>query len=352
VGRIDQIARVLAVAKALMGSRRGVALKTLADRHGWNLRTLYRDVRALEQAGLPLVVEDGRYRLMEGAVVPSHVAVDGEELLALFVCRKLGAGYAGTKVGRALDRLWAKLNAAGEHEGSSFAGSSGLDIRAPRAIDYRAHHAAIRLIERAIERRQLLYARYGALSSGLETTRVIEPGRLRWDPGTEGLYLVGFCRLRNDIRVFAVHRFRAVTLLEETFAPRPELEVAKPLEHAFRLWRRSHVQRVELRFAADVAPEIRERRWHGSQTLSERSDGTIDLSMEVAEPLELVRWLAGFGAAVTVRQPRSLAVALATLHRDAVAATEQTRGSRRPAKCLTSGDNAWPQTSRTRRNPR
>ena len=48
VARNDQIVRILTVAHALSQSRRGVSLKTLAAKHGWSWRTLYRDLQALE----------------------------------------------------------------------------------------------------------------------------------------------------------------------------------------------------------------------------------------------------------------------------------------------------------------
>jgi hypothetical protein len=51
MARNDRIVRVEALKQALCASRAGVPLKTLADRHDWNLRGLYRDIKALKSAG-------------------------------------------------------------------------------------------------------------------------------------------------------------------------------------------------------------------------------------------------------------------------------------------------------------
>ena len=51
---------------ALQASRLGIAAETLARRHGWNGRTVYRDLRAVEAAGFPVTAINGRWRLVEG----------------------------------------------------------------------------------------------------------------------------------------------------------------------------------------------------------------------------------------------------------------------------------------------
>jgi len=73
------------------------------------------------------------------------------------------------------------------------------------------------------------------------------------------LYLVAWCRLRRDVRVFAVHRFRAVALGRERFAPRAGVSSRAALRDAFRVWRSANVYRVRVRFAVGVAEEVRER---------------------------------------------------------------------------------------------
>src|SRR6188474_843321 len=88
VARNDRIARLFMVLTELSHTRRGLPLRTLAERGGWKLRSVYRDIEALEKAGFPIEREEGRYRLMGGWTPPTRVGVDAEELRALHLARR------------------------------------------------------------------------------------------------------------------------------------------------------------------------------------------------------------------------------------------------------------------------
>lgn len=61
-------------------------------------------------------------------------------------------------------------------------------------------------------------------------------------------------------------------------------------------------QEVKIRFSPDQAPYIEERTWHPSQKIEKRADGSIDLTMRVANLWEIKRWLIGYGADAQVRK--------------------------------------------------
>ncbi len=239
MARNDQIVRILVVAKALAESRRGISLKVLADKHGWAWRTVYRDVDALEQAGFPVFKEDGRYRLVEGWNTPAAPGIDDDERLALYSVRALAGSIRSTMLGRALDRLWNKLSTTqgGQTALIPAASPAWFSIRSPISIDYRRHDKIIATFERAIRDQVAVTCHYRAQSTRTVTTRTIEPAELHWDPGLESLYVLAFCRLRQEVRVFAVHRFLTASLGEDKFVPRPEARSKTALKSAFRVWR-------------------------------------------------------------------------------------------------------------------
>ena len=86
------------------------------------------------------------------------------------------------------------------------------------------------------------------------------------------------------------------------------------LRRAFRIWRSDNITSVRLQFAATLASEIAERRWHASQRIEPTVDGGLILSMDLAEPAELERWLLGFGADVLVLGPKWLADRVRQIH--------------------------------------
>jgi hypothetical protein len=72
-------------------------------------------------------------------------------------------------------------------------------------------------------------------------------------------------------------------------------------------------------FSAEAAGAIRERTWHPSQDLVELPGGQVKVTLQIAAPEELERWLLGFAADVQVAEPASLAERLRARHAAAAA---------------------------------
>ncbi len=198
-----------------------------------------------------------------------------DEILALYTLRALADTWRVSSVGRALDRLWMKLTSGGDGQSRLFPAvrEPWFRVQAPFAIDYRTHEHTIATLEKAVREQVAVDCRYRALSTHEITARTIEPGELYWDPRMESLYVIGWCRLREDVRVFAVHRFLMTSLTGERFAPRPEARSRTALRHSFRVWRARQVETVRIRFSSGAADEIRERRWGPGQRVEEEEGG-------------------------------------------------------------------------------
>jgi predicted DNA-binding transcriptional regulator YafY len=84
------------------------------------------------------------------------------------------------------------------------------------------------------------------------------------------------------------------------------------------------VEHVAIRFSPLVADEIRERRWHATEHLSETADGSLVLEMTVAAPEELERWLLGYGPDAEVLAPAALADRIWQRHVEAAAVRKGT----------------------------
>lgn len=317
MARVAQVVRVLALVQALSSTRRGITVAGFSASKGWAPRTVYNDLKRIEEAGFPLTKVDGRYRFAEGWRPPPQAGLDRDEALALFLARELFGGARATSMGQALDRLRTKLCGEGPVRGSEPDGAAGLSIRGPSSIDYRAHQTTLDAIERAIEDRTVLRCRFVRSGTGEITRREIEPGELHLDLALETYYLIAWCRLRQAVRVFAVHRMSEVERTAETFTRRPETRSKVALKNAFRIWRSENVRRVRLRFDSRAAAEIRERTWHSSQKLEDLPGGDVRLTMEIAHPRELERWLLGFGDRVRVEEPAAFGRRLAEIHRKA-----------------------------------
>jgi predicted DNA-binding transcriptional regulator YafY len=245
-------------------------------------------------------------------------AVEPDELLALFLARELVGSTWVAALGKGLDRLWAKLSASSGQPLLMPATDAPFRVRGIGAIDYTPHRATLACLEQAAVTRTAVRCRFRRSRTGEISERVIEPGEIYLDASLEALYCIAWCRLRNDVRVFAVHRFLEAALTDERFAHRPETRSRVALHTAFRVWRGANIERVRLAFSARVSDEIHERRWHPSQVITPTTAGGVLLEMSVAEPAELVRWLLGFAGEVEVLEPVSLRDAVRDGHRDAI----------------------------------
>jgi predicted DNA-binding transcriptional regulator YafY len=75
---IKRISRLVAILTELQ-TRRILTSTFLAEKFGVSVRTIYRDVKALEQAGVPILTEDGKgYSLMEGYRIPPVMFTESE----------------------------------------------------------------------------------------------------------------------------------------------------------------------------------------------------------------------------------------------------------------------------------
>lgn len=229
------------------------------------------------------------------------VDVGREELAALFAANRLGP------VQGELEALWGKLGGPRQLELQL---DSWLEVRQP-SLDYRPHRVTLATAQRAIRERCVLSVRYRS-AVGEETSRFVEPAIVRWEPSTESLYLVAWCRTRMAGRTFAVHRILEARTTTEAFTMRPE--AVRYLDQAFRIWGRAGVEHVSLRFSPRVADEVRERRWHPSEAITQLDDGGVRIEMDVAAPQELERLLLGYGPDVVVEAPVSLGTRVHDLH--------------------------------------
>ncbi|HEU4733908.1 MAG TPA: transcriptional regulator [Kofleriaceae bacterium] len=312
----ERIRRILELGQALIESRHGVVIEQYAKKRGHSRSALYRDLEVLKSLAFPIQSERGRHWLPADFQLFGRGGLDADEILHLQVARQLAGRLPGTGLDRALSSVWAKVTGTGGQPALLTASDPALSVAAFQSIDYAPHRPVIAHLEDAIHGRIAVKLRYRKPATGETTDRVVEPGELHADAAVEGLYLIAYCRWRRAVRVFAIQRIVSAEQTGERFTSRPETRSRVALRDAFRVWvgKQDAPVAVRLRFAAAVAGEIAERRWHPSQTSSRSRSGEAILDLRVADPASLIRWLMGFGADVVVESPTWLASQVRALH--------------------------------------
>lgn len=319
--RGDQVGRLYTIVMSLAATRRGLTAAMLAKKYDLPLRTVYRDLDALEQAGFPVTkLDGGRWKLIDGWDQKIPFPLSAGELLALHIAADVMAPLAATPAGKQLAKLHRRLTGGKPRRRSAqselFPGMpSILHLPAELEIDYDAYDHIIEPLWKATEDRRTLRGYYSAASSQEEGWRTIDPYVLHYDPKLAAMYVIGWCHERRDLRTFAVHRFQQVEITEAEFARPVSFDLERYLAHSFGIWTAKETIDVRLRVHPPSAAWVKERRWHRTQKTREHGDGTVDLELTVADTVEIVRWILGFGADVEVLAPPELREEVREIHR-------------------------------------
>jgi len=276
-------------------------------------RTIRRDLAALQEAGFPIydeTINGTKFWRVEtrslGTLARSGLTFS--ELCALYFSRALIECFAGTyllaDVQSALDKFGAALSPQMKTFLDRLPGAVTANPRGAKRHDVTTYQVIASLLE-AILHQRVVAMHYHSMSSRRENNYVVHPHRLVHAQG--GLYLWAFVPAYGELRTFAVERVRRASLQEETFTPIAELD-ADPFKHSMGAYRgtTAATSRVQIRFHPRISTYIKERSWHSSQRLKDRTDGSLVMTMDVCDDYTLRSWILSFGRAARVLAPAEL----------------------------------------------
>jgi len=312
--RGDQLSRQWRLLQ-MIDRPQGVTVDDAARDLKCTIRTIWRDLGVLQTAGFPIYTEraaDGNrgvWRVTEAFKRALPLKLTLGELVALLMSRDLltplGVSVLGPEVASAFDKIQRTLSRDAlkiieQMRDRLGVRPAGAKLQAPAAEHLPKIHTAL-------AERRTLRTRYYSASRDREDDRAIDPYHLTLHNG--GLYLVGHCHLRDAVRIFAVERMRSVELTRTRFEVPASFDAEKYLAGAWGILRGDLVT-VRVLFARGLARYIRERVWHPSQKLRDLPDGRLEMTLQVADTLEVRRWILGYGVQAEVVAPEGLREAL------------------------------------------
>ncbi|AFD09068.1 helix-turn-helix transcriptional regulator [Solitalea canadensis] len=189
----------------------------LADKFSVSVRTIYRDIRALEQSGVPILTEEGKgYSLMEGYRIPPVTFTESEANALItaeqFVLRNKDASFVKEFTGaiskiKSVLRQTTKENANLLSDRIAVSQNSGLD----RTSNYLVS------LQLALTNFNLAVIDYQKPDTTEVSKRVVEPFALL--STQENWLLVAWCRLRKEFRIFRLDRITSLLIQNEKFEP-------------------------------------------------------------------------------------------------------------------------------------
>lgn len=315
--RGEQLVRQWRILRTIEASRQGVTVAELAAAEGCHSRTIWRDLAAIQEAGFPLYSErDGsqnRYAFVEGYKFHFPVPFTLTELMSLYFYRDILQVFKDTVFYSSLDELFRKIKATLPSESLSYLRriEQTFHIGFKPFKDYSQFKEIIKQINEAVVQCRVIEMRYYSLSSKRETTRRVEPYRVWFFNGT--LYLIGWCHVHDEIRMFVLDRIRLLHVSDDRFIPPDDFDLNAYMKDAFGVIR-TDAEKVTIRFDPSLERYLKENIWHPSQIFKKREDGSLIMTMEVGGLREVVGWVMGFGREAEVLAPAHLRQAVAEEH--------------------------------------
>jgi predicted DNA-binding transcriptional regulator YafY len=210
-----RLARLTAILTQLQ-TKRLLTATTLADKFNVSIRTIYRDIRALEQAGVPIITEDGKgYTLMEGYKIPPVMFTEAQAN-ALILAEQLVLKNKDTSFIKdytdAIDKIKAVLKQTEKDKANLLADRTRFE----QNINRERNSNIISQLQQALTNFILINIDYKN-EQDKTTSRIVEPFALI--STTENWLLIAWCRLRKEFRYFRLDRITKLQVLTEKFEP-------------------------------------------------------------------------------------------------------------------------------------
>ncbi|MES2328533.1 MAG: YafY family protein [Bacteroidota bacterium] len=299
MNRIDRVTAIL----IQLQSKRVVKAQEIADRFTISLRTVYRDIKTLEEAGIPIIGEAGvGYSIMEGYRLPP-VMFTKEEATALLTAEKL--------VEKLTDESTREMYKASMFKIKSVLRLTERDhmenmeqhievVDSPYFSKQKNETAYLQNILKAISEKSVLNIDYFAEHSQEKSNRNIEPigifymGRY-W-------YLIAWCTLRKDYRNFRIDHIKYLSITAIHF------EKEHPALKSFlsKTSKEKELHTIVILVEKDVLKYLGEQKFYNGFVSQKELDDKIEMTFLTQSLEGFARWYMLFGESAEIVTPRKL----------------------------------------------
>lgn len=307
--RGDQLARQWRIVRAIEATSSGLTVAELAKREGIGVRTIYRDLIALQQAGFPLysarIERAQRWAFVDTYKFRIPTPFTLTELMSLHLYRDLLRVFRGTPFYDSLEGLFKKVQATIPPDVLGYLDriQSVFSVGIRPYTEYGQIREILRQVGRAAVEHRRIEMSYHSLRRSEPVLRKVDPYKVWFFDGT--MYLIGHCHLSGEVRMFVLDRIKMLTVTEERFEPPRDFDLDTFMSHSFKVMH-DELHAVKIRISPGWARWVGEKIWHESQRAQRQPDGSLILSFRVAGLEEIKRWVLSLGAEAVVLEPEAL----------------------------------------------
>jgi proteasome accessory factor B len=328
----DRLARLLSVASILYSrgnDDRGVPVAEIAQLTGMTTRTVYRDIRALEDELSMPVFEAGRGRYgIEKKYFLPPLRLSVPEAIVLFLATRLIARWSD-EYDQAVISAFTKLADLLPQPIARHVTAAMLSVGQHSANEPFTRNFAN--VARGWADGRVVQMSYEAADGERKQTRV-HPYFLEPDAAGRSVYLIAFDETAQAMRTYKVERIVGSTLTTDRYEIPASFDPDRWLEHSWGIWSSegTPTETIRIRFDRSFAHRVREAIWHRSQTLVELPDGGVELTVQVAGIIEIRPWILSWGDGVEVLGPPALRASVEGALRGALARYADPAGGEPP----------------------
>lgn len=315
---IRQVERQLYILLLLSWYQEGITVKELhakllAEGISVSPRTIRRDLDDLTLASFPLY-EEKRGKTVyfkAGKFKMPDTYFTFEEMAALHFLKELLEPVSFLPVTQSAYRIICQSIANLPHLNKKFIQNLKQYFKVELALldpQEKISRAVLESLSKAVLEHRVIKVLYYSFSSDALGEREIEPYFITIK--NNHYYLIGYCRLRQEVRDFRVSRFRDVSLQDEHFTRKKRFSYQDYIRHSWKILKNEKIYPLKIRFDARSARFVKE--YHGDQAdrLKELPDGSLLFYRRVAGLEEVLPWVLSFGAGAEVLCPAELRAAV------------------------------------------
>ena len=303
MNRIDRLQAIL----TQLQTKKVVKAQEIADRFGISLRTVYRDIRALEEGGIPIGAEAGIGYFLDDNYTLPPIMFTTEEASAILMAGKIMPHLSDKNVDNTFQDALYKIKSVVKTEDKQLLEKLDQSVKVFTGISSAPKKDSIYLqdIQQALVQSKVLHLEYFAHYKQEISLREVEPigllfYALNW-------HLIAYCKLRGDYRDFRLDRIRKLEASNSTFD--------RKLDNAFDAYLKRekeqfHYFEIELKVSRPLGQLLMESKyWYGF--LNEEENGDF-LNMKFLNPdlNSFARWILSMTEKVEILTPFELSTLL------------------------------------------
>lgn len=298
MNRIDRLSAIL----ILLQSSLSVKPKQITERFGIGIRTVYRDIRALEEVGIP-ITGDSRtgYSLVEGYKLPPLMFTQ-EEAFAFLAAEKLVDKFTdsglqeGYKSG--INKIRAVMRFAEKETMASVDSRVGhLDFHTTGLPD---SQNKLQLILDSVSKQYKIDINYFSYTRHEYTRRIVDPVGVFFSMAN--WYLIGFCNNSNDYRTFKINRIQQISSTDISVGRKhPSLDIFLQ-----KLKEQANLRQVIIDVDVDYLSIIGESKYYQGLVSEEKIGNKVRLFFMTFSMERFSRWYLSYMDIATIISPKEL----------------------------------------------